>query len=157
MRARREHQLENPCAGWLGEIAWDNITELDKLPNFHGIITSFEQYGRDWMVWYQAAEPEGAPLPGEWDGQCNELQKMLILRSLRPDRVSFAASTFIVNNLGSRFVEPPVLNIRHVLDDSTARTPLIFVLSPGVDPTGSLLQLADQCSMAMVFTKLFIN
>ena len=31
-----------------------------------------------------------------------------------------------------RFVEPPVLNMAAVVEDSTCRTPLIFVLSPGV-------------------------
>jgi len=48
----RENQMDNPCTGWLSDGAWDNITELDKLTNFHGIITSFEQYPRDWNVWY---------------------------------------------------------------------------------------------------------
>ena len=69
---------------------------------------------------------------GEWDNACNELQRMLLVRSLRPDRVSFCATSFIVNNLGSRFVEPPVLDMQQVVDDSTTKTPLIFVLSPGV-------------------------
>lgn len=31
-----------------------------------------------------------------------------------------------------RFVEPPVLNMAAVVEDSSCRTPLIFVLSPGV-------------------------
>ena len=57
---------------------------------------------------------------------------MLLVRSLRQDRVAFCVSSFIVNNLGSKFIEPPVLDLRQVVDDSTAKTPLIFVLSPGV-------------------------
>jgi len=57
---------------------------------------------------------------------------MLLVRSLRQDRVAFCVTSFIVNNLGSKFVEPPVLDLRQVVDDSTAKTPLIFVLSPGV-------------------------
>ena len=57
---------------------------------------------------------------------------MLLVRSLRPDRVSFCATSFIINNLGSKFTEPPVLDMQQVVEDSTTRTPLIFVLSPGV-------------------------
>jgi len=69
---------------------------------------------------------------GEWDNACNELQRMLIVRSLRPDRVLFCATSFIINNLGSKFTEPPVLDMGQVVEDSTTKTPLIFVLSPGV-------------------------
>jgi dynein heavy chain, axonemal len=71
-------------------------------------------------------------LKGEWDSSLNELQRMLILRSLRPDRVSFCVYKFIVNNLGSKFVEPPVLDLKAIYDDSNCRIPLIFVLSSGV-------------------------
>ena len=59
-----ENQMDNPCANWLPDASWDNITELDKLTNFHGVITSFEQYPRDWNIWYTSAEPEVTPLPG---------------------------------------------------------------------------------------------
>ena len=62
----RDNQMDNPCTGWLSDSAWDNITELDKLTNFHGIITSFEQYPRDWNIWYTSATPETTGLPGEF-------------------------------------------------------------------------------------------
>ncbi len=57
--------MDNP-APWLPDASWDNITELDKLANFHGIITSFEQYPRDWNIWFTSAEPEQAGLPGKY-------------------------------------------------------------------------------------------
>ncbi|XP_034845406.1 dynein heavy chain 2, axonemal [Mirounga leonina] len=147
----REGQMDNPCTSWLADAYWDNITELDKLTNFHGLMNSFEQYPRDWYLWYTNATPEKAMLPGEWENACNEMQRMLIVRSLRQDRVAFCVTSFIVSNLGSRFVEPPVLNMKLVMEDSTPRTPLIFILSPGVDPTSALLQLAEHTGMAQRF------
>uniref|UniRef100_A0A670KJQ6 Dynein axonemal heavy chain 2 n=1 Tax=Podarcis muralis TaxID=64176 RepID=A0A670KJQ6_PODMU len=153
----REGQMDNPCTSWLADIYWDNITELDKLTNFHGIMNSFEQYPRDWNLWYTNSKPEKAMLPGEWENSCNQMQRMLVVRSLRPDRVSFCVTAFIVSNLGSQFIEPPVLNMKSVVDDSTTKTPLIFVLSPGVDPTSSLLQLAEQSGMAQHFQALSLG
>uniref|UniRef100_A0A8C3P4G2 Dynein axonemal heavy chain 2 n=1 Tax=Chrysemys picta bellii TaxID=8478 RepID=A0A8C3P4G2_CHRPI len=153
----REGQMDNPCSGWLADTYWDNVTELDKLTNFHGIMNSFEQYPRDWHLWYTSAKPEKALLPGEWENSCNQMQRMLVVRSLRPDRVAFCVTFFIVSNLGSQFIEPPVLNMKSVVEDSTPRTPLIFVLSPGVDPTSSLLQLADQSGMAQRFHALSLG
>ena len=41
------------------------LSSVIRLPNFHGIVTSFEQYPRDWNIWYTSAEPENTPLPGE--------------------------------------------------------------------------------------------
>ncbi|XP_072544049.1 dynein axonemal heavy chain 2 [Salminus brasiliensis] len=153
----KEGQMDNPCTSWLADSNWDNITELDKLANFHKLMASFEKYPRDWNLWYTSSEPENAHLPGEWENGCNELQKMLIVRSLRQDRVSYCVTSFIINNLGSRFVEPPVLDMKAVVEDSTTKTPLIFVLSPGVDPTGALVQLAETSGMGRHFHALSLG
>ncbi|KAK1331639.1 hypothetical protein QTO34_009597 [Cnephaeus nilssonii] len=153
----REGQMDNPCTSWLADAYWDNITELDKLTNFHGLMNSFEQYPRDWHQWYTNSTPEKAMLPGEWENACNEMQRMLIVRSLRQDRVAFCVTSFIVSNLGSRFIEPPVLNMKLVMEDSTPRTPLVFILSPGVDPTSALLQLAEHTGMAQRFHSLSLG
>ncbi|MGH0188509.1 UNVERIFIED_CONTAM: hypothetical protein FKN15_030142 [Acipenser sinensis] len=110
----KEGQMDNPCTGWLSDANWDNITELEKLTNFHGIMNSFEQYPRDWQAWFTSDEPETATLPGEWENACNEQQRMLIVRSLRQDRVAFCVTSFIINNLGSKFIEPPVLDMKSV-------------------------------------------
>uniref|UniRef100_A0A2K6FUH7 Dynein axonemal heavy chain 2 n=1 Tax=Propithecus coquereli TaxID=379532 RepID=A0A2K6FUH7_PROCO len=153
----REGQMDNPCTSWLADAYWDNITELDKLTNFHGLMNSFEQYPRDWHLWYTNAAPEKGMLPGEWENACNEMQRMLIVRSLRQDRVAFCVTSFIVSNLGSRFIEPPVLNMKSVMEDSTPRSPLVFILSPGVDPTSALLQLAEHTGMAQRFHALSLG
>ena len=79
---------------------------------------------------------------------------MVIVRSLRSDRVSFCATSFIVNNLGAKFVEPPVLDMKQVVGDSTTRSPLIFVLSTGVV---SLLLLFGMLFLyAKVFSSVFV-
>lgn len=60
----KENQADNPCIMWLSEQGWDNITELDKLGGFHGVADTFEQYTKDWHVWYIDTEPENLPLVG---------------------------------------------------------------------------------------------
>lgn len=65
----------------------------------------------------------------------------------RPDRVIFAATTYVANALGRKFVEPPVLDLGETLADSTPLSPLIFVLSAGVDPTEILRKLAQEKGM----------
>lgn len=132
----------------INEAAWDNITEAEKLNTFIGFASAIEQGERDWKMWFMSSEPENTPLPGEWESKLNDIQKMIIVRSLRPDRIIFCCQNFVVNNLGQKFIEPPMLDVQDILQDSSPRIPLIFVLSPGVDPTVSLQQLAAKKNMS---------
>jgi dynein heavy chain len=111
------------------------------------IASSFEQNTRDWKEWYLKPEPENVPLPGDWENKCNELQRMIIVRCFRPDRVISAITTFISNNLDSRYVDPPAFDLPSTFEVSSPTTPLIFVLSPGVDPRHSIKQLAEEKGM----------
>jgi hypothetical protein len=96
-----------------------------------GVVESLEQGVGEWEAWYRQAAPEAAELPGDWEAKCSELQRLLLVRCVRPDRVTFAAATFVANALGRKFVEPPVLDLGETFADSTPTTPLIFVLSAG--------------------------
>lgn len=147
----RRDQMLNPCPEWIGDISWDDLCELDKLPGFHGLTDSIEKAPKEWHAWYTTNDPEHLPLVGEWQDICTEFQRMLIVRCLRPDRITSCMRSFVTGVLGARFVEPPVLDVKAVLEESTCRTPLIFVLSPGVDPTASLMQLAEASKMAKKF------
>eukprot|EP00951_Prasinocladus_malaysianus_P014132 scaffold107510_cov29-Prasinocladus_malaysianus.AAC.1 len=52
-----------------------------------------------------------------------------------------------MESLGRRFVEPPPFNLHDCYADSSPTTPLIFVLTPGSDPTAALLQFAAEKEM----------
>jgi len=144
----RSTRLPNPCPEWLTESSWDNITELDKLTAFKNIAHSFEQNAQEWRAWYRSDDPPPEKLqpPGDWqtNGKRDIFQQMLLLRCLRPDRVIFAARQFIAENLGPQFVESPPFDLADSFAASSSITPLIFVLSPGVDPLPMLQQLAKQ-------------
>ncbi|KAG6451921.1 hypothetical protein O3G_MSEX007393 [Manduca sexta] len=152
----RSEQPDNPT-NWMPDECWDNVTELDKLPGFHGVIDAFEVFSKEWREWYLNPEPELQPLIGDWNDICNDFQRILFVRSLRVDRVSACITTFIINVLGPRYVEPPVLDIKAAWEESSWKTSLLFVLSPGVDPTASLIQLAVDVKMFDKFQSLSLG
>jgi len=126
------------------QAAWENLTEIDKIPVFRGLCGSLEQSPRDWKAWYRSATPEVKPLPGDWNNKLDDFQRMVVLRAVRSDRVIQAATTYISMNTSPELVQPPVLDLAEVFVESTPLMPLIFVLSTGADPTNMLAQLAGE-------------
>jgi dynein heavy chain len=49
--------------------------------------------------------------------------------------------------MSSQFVDPPAFNINLSFNDSSASVPLLFILSPGVDPLSHLYKLALEKEM----------
>ena len=69
-----------------------------------------------------------------------------MLRILRPDKVIAGIQKLIKKEkeLGKSYITPPPFDLAKSFTDSTNKTPVIFVLSPGADPMSELQKLAEQ-------------
>ena len=68
---------------------------------------------------------------------------MLLLRCIRVDRVTVAITKYVIDILGEKFVQPPILNYEKIYSMSSAMTPVVFVLSPGADPAFDVFRLGE--------------
>lgn len=48
--------------------------------------------------------------------------------------MTYAVSDFVESKLGRRYIESVPIQLAEIFEETTATTPLFFVLSPGVDP-----------------------
>ncbi|CAF4378936.1 unnamed protein product, partial [Adineta steineri] len=127
---------------------WDQMGELIRMPDYRFLRDLFDQFPKDWKEWYISEEAENASLPGTIDSLITEFGRMLIIRCLRPDRITHCVLNFVIHNIGSKFVEPPILQLNTIFEDSNKYFPIIFILSPGVDPAPQLQQFAEDKMMA---------
>jgi dynein heavy chain len=137
-----DNPYPNPAPAWLPSKAWDELCRLDQLPRFQGLRKGIESNIESWQHVYDASKPQSEPLPGA-ASDYDSVQRLLVLRTLRPDKVVPAVRDFVEEHMGRKFTEPPPFNLAGAFADSHSCAPLIFVLSPGGDPTGALLKFAD--------------
>ncbi|XP_040850525.1 dynein heavy chain 1, axonemal [Ochotona curzoniae] len=135
---------QNPAPDWLSDRAWRDILALSDLPAFSSFSSDFVKHLAEFRVIFDSLEPHREALPGIWDQNLDQFQKLLVLRCLRGDKVTNAMQDFVATNLEPRFIEPQTANLSAVFKDSNSSTPLIFVLSPGTDPAADLYKFAEE-------------
>eukprot|EP00741_Cyanophora_paradoxa_P017811 tig00021017_g17202.t1 len=128
---------------WLSDSAWLNCIALSSIAVFRDLPDSLYRGDSQWKAWYDLETPETGKIP-DYEDRLNKFQRMLIVRSLREDRTLLAAQDYITDAIGRRYVDPIPLSFEATWEESTCRTPFVCLLSPGADPTNSILELAKK-------------
>lgn len=74
-------------------------------------------------------------------------QHLMIVRTLRKDRLISAMRIFVRQTLGRPFTEAPPPDVNRILFENDYMTPILFILTPGVDPAQILYHLAIEHHM----------
>ncbi|KAK0094203.1 hypothetical protein PV326_011565 [Microctonus aethiopoides] len=137
--------LENPDekpAKWLTTNSWDELCRLNSIPKFTGVKENFLKNAEKWKLIFDDNEPQSQTYPEPFD-KLDQFEKLLIIRCLQPDKLVPAVQFFVEDQLGKEFIEPPTFDLASSFVDSFCCIPLIFILTPGADPTATLLKFAD--------------
>lgn len=138
---------------WISDLMWGGIKNLSALDGFGRFANDVEDNAPRFLEWYQHFNPESEKLPLDWrELDKTPFKKLLVVRVLRPDRITAALTGFIRDMIpkGRQFIEcDSQLNSLQVLEqsfeDSSPLTPLYFILSPGADIVSDVDKLAVKC------------
>eukprot|EP00062_Callorhinchus_milii_P021625 gi/632978548/ref/XP_007905975.1/ PREDICTED: dynein heavy chain 10, axonemal [Callorhinchus milii] len=136
---------KKPCT-WLPDQGWEDIIQLSSIfPEIFGSLADeLENHEDTWKSWYDLDSPEQVKFPLKYRKILNSFQKLLLLRCFRVDRVFRAVMDYVTVTMGEKFVQPPVISFEAIFEQSTANSPIVFILSPGSDPASDLTKLAER-------------
>ena len=120
---------------------------MDTLPAFEGITEYFISFHKKFKKVFDSPEAHREPMPGDWNTKLNSFQKMILLKAIRPDKVTDAVKLYIAEKVGKKYIEPPTMRLDACFRDSSNITPLVFVLSPGSDPIAPFMAYVDKMDM----------
>ncbi|XP_043471037.1 dynein beta chain, ciliary [Leptopilina heterotoma] len=118
---------------FLTNTSWGGIRSLSSKDEFRNLDRDIETSSKRWKKFIECECPEREKFPQEWKNK-TALQRLCMLRALRPDRMTYAIAAFIEEKLGSRYVEGRTVEFSKSFEETSPSTPIFFILSPGVNP-----------------------
>jgi dynein heavy chain len=136
------------AASYLTGRQWGTVTALCQMrsaPFGDELLDRLEMASEGWHAWMDSASPEvSSELPEPWGSSLTPFHRLLLLRALRPDRLAVGLTKFVRDSLGPQYVTQPPQSMHETFGESSASTPLFFMLCPGVDPGGDIVELGRQ-------------
>ena len=140
----KENQPNNPDP-LIPSIGWDLAYYLDiNFDIFKGLTNDIKTKWTNWKVYATALEPLEEKLPGDWEEKFDDFEKLFMLKIFRPEKLMFAIANYVEANLEKFYLESPGALMSNIYADSDNKTPIIFVLSQGADPTDTILNFAKE-------------
>ena len=136
---------ESAPPSWLPASSWASLAALRSVPGLESLAEDVAGAPKRWSDWVERERPEAEPLPGDWR-RLPELERLLVFRALRPDRLASAMRRFVGGVLGPHFVSSPKgggFDLDAALSDggggdASPATPVLVFLSPGVDAAAAV-------------------
>ncbi|KAG8446024.1 hypothetical protein GDO86_013774 [Hymenochirus boettgeri] len=118
---------------FLSNLSWGGIKSLSSMEEFRNLDRDIEGSAKRWKKFVESECPEKEKFPQEWKNK-TALQRLCMMRAIRPDRMTYAVRDFVEEKLGSKYVVGRSLDFATSFEESGPATPMFFILSPGVDP-----------------------
>ncbi|XP_043958392.1 dynein heavy chain 9, axonemal isoform X2 [Gambusia affinis] len=118
---------------FLSNQSWGGIKSLCSMDEFKHLDRDVQGSPKRWKKFVESECPEKEKFPQDWKSKTS-LQRLCMMRTLRPDRMTYAVRDFVEEKLGGEYVMGRSLDFAVSFEESSPATAMFFILSPGVDP-----------------------
>lgn len=103
----RGNQPENPSPSNISVLGWDLAYYLQIIvpEKFPLLCESIVNDINAWEDYAQSNEPQSEPLPDHWNEDLDYFEKLLILKIFRPEKLMFAFTEYVKEELGRMYIE----------------------------------------------------
>ena len=143
LRPLQPQPIPDELDKWMSETQWVALQGLETTLSFKGLSRDMEKLGEEWQEWATHELAETEPLPGDWNTKLSDFQKLMLVRALRPDRVTGALSQFVERIMGPDYVNQEAFDAAKMIEETGPSTPIFFILFPGYSPSKEIEALAN--------------
>ena len=147
--------LENPDNKFFSEFQWNSILYLEekfKYTNLSKIVSAkIEDVKKAFENIQDLKDNFNENVKSLFEGVLNfskildkNFLKLLFIKIFKPDKLLFFVKKFVQDDLGDLFIDTSPSRLEEVYEESDWKTPIIFILSKGADPTQEFMVFKDR-------------
>ncbi|OQR82552.1 dynein heavy chain [Achlya hypogyna] len=141
-----KHTAPNPAPDVLSDAQWALLQEMEAVVGdaAAGLVDSLSGEWKLWLAWLQSSDglPNPVLCPRGLGLQLSAFQHVLLMKGLAQEKVQRGLLHMLTQEMAAGFGELGTVSMEEIYKDTDKKTPCIFVLSAGADPTGLLLRFA---------------
>ncbi|OAJ38923.1 hypothetical protein BDEG_22814 [Batrachochytrium dendrobatidis JEL423] len=149
----------NPATDWLDNEKWTDVLQLSTVSNFSRFALDFSSYANrattpvlesSWEDIGNAVDPISIDFPPPWNTSLTSVEKMLVLKTLRPDILDSILKQYAQLVLGTQIFDEvfPVDPWLRGYHDSAPTVPIIVCAKGNEDPIKPIIKLAFKRRLA---------
>jgi dynein heavy chain 2 len=125
----------------------------DAAPGYESLVAAFPTMAADyefnngvaWNDWMKSPVAETC-VPERVSSRQGggAFAQLLLVQALRPDRLESAMASFVCTQLGVKSIAPPPLSLARVCEEAGCSSPVLFIVTPGSDPSQELEEHAQK-------------
>ncbi|KAK8845027.1 hypothetical protein M9Y10_021203 [Tritrichomonas musculus] len=127
-----ESPFENPLPDHITNAQWNELHSIAKqIPSMKTLTNQIIAATDEFKKFVESNDNE---LPSEIFSSLSEFERILIIKIVIPQRVSFFVRNFIISTIGGEYIQCPTFTLESAYQLTKPRVPLIFFLNKNTNP-----------------------